>query len=142
MTDKSTDSVLEKLRGKRTRATVPERTDVLVPKSDSPTVPEQSINSLELAPNSLESLQKKLASYPETVRHSGIVLDREIDRKLTRFCKDHKVTVELFLESAWCLSELEPDLLAKILVEAKQRYLVRKEAGKTKRLLTMLKKSQ
>jgi hypothetical protein len=27
----------------------------------------------------VEVLQKELASFPETVRHSGIVLDKEID---------------------------------------------------------------
>jgi hypothetical protein len=140
MTQSNSDSVLTKLRDKRSRATVSTREDILVPKPEL-TEPLESKNNLEaVSDNSIEALQKELALFPETVRHSGIVLDKEIDRDLTQFCRGNKITVELFLEAAWCLSDLEPEFLERILVEAKQRYNSRKQAGKTKRLLTMLQK--
>ena len=135
-----TDNVLAHLREKRTRATAPAREDSLVPKPEA-IEPLESPNNLEpIKDNSIEALQKELGSFPETVRHSGIVLDKGIDRDLTQFCRDHKITVELFLEAAWCLSDLEPEIRDRILVSAKQRYTSRKQAGKTRRLLTMLQK--
>lgn len=141
MTQSNSDNVLAKLRDKRARATVSTREDNLVPKSEV-TEPLEDRNNLEpVKDNSVEALQKELASFPETVRHSGIVLDKEIDRDLTQFCRDNKITVELFLEAAWCLSDLEPEFLERILVSAKQRYTSRKQAGKTRRLLTMLQKN-
>jgi hypothetical protein len=140
MTQGNSDSVLAKLRDKRSRATVSTREDILVPKLEV-IEPSESKNNLEpVKDNSVEALQKELASFPETVRHSGIVLEKGIDRDLTQFCRDNKITVELFLEAAWCLSDLEPEFLERILVEAKQRYTSRKQAGKTRRLLTMLQK--
>jgi hypothetical protein len=140
MTQSNSDSVLAKLRDKRSRATVSTREDILVPKSEA-IEPLESKNNLEpVQDNSIEALQKALASFPETIRHSGIVLEKGIDRDLTQFCRDNKITVELFLEAAWCLSDLEPEFLERILVEAKQRYTSRKQAGKTRRLLTMLQK--
>jgi hypothetical protein len=140
MTQSNSDSVLAKLRDKRSRATVSTREDILVPKQE-PTESLESKNNLEpVKDNSVEALQKELASFPETVRHSGIVLEKGIDRDLTQFCRDNKITVELFLEAAWCLSDLEPEFLGRILVSAKQRYTSRKQAGKTRRLLTMLQK--
>ena len=140
MNQGNSDNVLAKLRDKRARATVSTREDILVPKQE-PTETLENENNLEpVKDNSIEALQKELASFPETIRHSGIVLDKGIDRDLTQFCRDNKITVELFLEAAWCLSDLEPELLERILVSAKQRYTSRKQAGKTRRLLTMLQK--
>ena len=140
MNQGNSDNVLAKLRDKRSRATVSTREDILVPKPEA-IEPLESKNNLEpVKDNSVEALQKELASFPETVRHSGIVLEKGIDRDLTQFCRDNKITVELFLEAAWCLSDLEPEFLERILVSAKQRYTSRKQAGKTRRLLTMLQK--
>ena len=140
MNQGNSDNVLAKLRDKRSRATVSTREDILVSKPEI-NEPLESENNLEpVTDNSVEALQKELASFPETVRHSGIVLDKGIDRDLTQFCRDNKITVELFLEAAWCLSDLEPEFLERILVSAKQRYNSRKQAGKTRRLLTMLQK--
>jgi hypothetical protein len=68
MTQSNSDSVLAKLRDKRSRATVSAREDVLVPKPE-PTEPLESENILEpVQDNSIEALQKELASFPETVR--------------------------------------------------------------------------
>jgi hypothetical protein len=140
MNQGNSDNVLAKLRDKRSRATASTREDILVPKPEVIEPLESKASSEPNQDNSIEALQKELASFPETIRHSGIVLEKEIDRDLTQFCRDNKITVELFLEAAWCLSDLEPEFLERILVEAKQRYTSRKQAGKTRRLLTMLQK--
>jgi hypothetical protein len=140
MTQGNSDSVLAKLRDKRSRATVSTREDILVPKPEV-IEPFKSPSNLEpVKDNSIEALQQELASFPETIRHSGIVLDKGIDRDLTQFCRDNKITVELFLEAAWCRSDLEPEIRSRILVSAKHPYTAGKQAGRTRRLLTMLQK--
>jgi hypothetical protein len=90
----------------------------------------------------LEELKAQLAKFPPTRRHSAIVLDQDIDQELTRFCKDQGVTVEVFLEAAWLLTSAEPELMKAIMAEAKRRYKARKQAGKLRRLITMLRKNE
>lgn len=126
------DSVLNRIRSSRQRAVVPPREDALLPVASQ---------QLESQPNSLtnmEQLKAELAKFPLTRRHSAIVLDQEIDQKLTRFCKDSGITVEVFLEAAWLKADSNPALMKEILVEAKRRYAARKQAGKLRRLITML----
>lgn len=126
------DSVLERIRQKRQRTAVPPREDTLVP---------ASLPQLESQPNTpatLEELKAELAKFPLTRRHSAIVLDEEIDKKLTRFCKDSGITVEVFLEAAWLKASADSALMEEIMMEAKRRYTARKQAGKLRRLITML----
>jgi hypothetical protein len=90
------------------------------------------------SPDALEELKAELAAIPETHRHSAIVLEKELDQQLTRYCKDQRITVEVFLEAAWVQANADPAALATILSEAKRRYADRKRAGKLRRLITML----
>lgn len=146
-----TDNVLAKLREKRARAIVPIREDILVPKSE--VIPPDliliaaEVSAVEVVEkssphtiSSIESLEEELEQAPETVRHSGIILDKGVDDGLSRFCKDNKITIETFLEAAWCLSELDPKIRGQILEDAKKRYTLRKQMGSKRRLLTSLKK--
>jgi hypothetical protein len=113
-----TENVLDKLRQNRNRPSVPNRQDILIPERDT----------------------LKVAAIPNTVRHSAIVIDETIDKPLTTFCKNNKITVELFLEAAWNFANSDPECLQTILDDAQQRYKVRKRAGKLRRLITMLTK--
>ncbi len=142
------DSVLDRIRQNRNRTRVPQRDDVLVSKSpsneqesqlDNPD--EQETTKEDTAPTdaTLEELKAQLAKFPPTRRHSAIVLDQDIDQELTRFCKDQGITVEVFLEAAWLLTSAEPELMKVTMAEAKRRYKARKQAGKLRRLITMLK---
>lgn len=149
-------NLLEKLRQNRQRTTVPERDDALVkpepqqqepqrePSGEKIEPNESERNSNELKPDSadttLEDLKAQLASFPETHRHSAIVLEKELDQELTRYCKDQGITVETFLEAAWQIASEDSVLLKQILEEAERRYKSRKEAGKLRRLITMLSK--
>jgi hypothetical protein len=139
------DSILDKIRSNRKRTVVPSREDTLIsPKQGSEPIakPDHAENeaSKEITNSSsaLEELKAELAKIPPTRRHSAVILDAEIDAKLTRFCKEKGVTVEVFLEAAWLQSAASPELMEKILVEAKSRYDSRKRAGKLRRLITML----
>jgi hypothetical protein len=88
--------------------------------------------------DTLASLQAELQQYPETRRHSAIVLEKDLDVELTQFCKDRGITVETFLEAAWTVASADNTLVEKITTEAKHRYDRRKRVGQIKRLITML----
>jgi hypothetical protein len=142
------DSILDRIRQNRNRTRVPQRDDVLVTKSptneqgsqlDNPDERETTKEDTAATDATLEELKAQLAKFPSTRRHSAIVLDQDIDQELTRFCKDQGVTVEVFLEAAWLLTSAQPKLMKAIMVEAKRRYKARKQAGKLRRLITMLK---
>lgn len=148
-----TDSVLDRIRQNRHRAAVPPRNDSLITHSPDlndqpapqPLAPAERTSQLQppLAPTrTLEDLKAELANIPETHRHSAIVLDKALDQDLTRYCKDQRITVEVFLEAAWVQATADPNLMQAILAEAKRRYAARKQAGKLRRLITMLEGDQ
>ena len=122
------DNILDTIRNKRHRSSVPPRSDGLLASSTQ-------------TPSTKDELQASLAKFPSTRRHSAIVLEEDIDTKLTRFCKESGITVEVFLEAAWVETTKDPTLMLEILNEAKRRYKTRKEAGKLRRLITMLNKT-
>ena len=139
------DSILDQIRSNRKRTVVPSREDTLIaPKQESEQITQQSTPANQPSKettgdnSTLEELKAELAKIPPTRRHSAVVLDAEIDANLTRFCKEKGVTVEVFLEAAWLQAVASPELMEKILVEAKSRYGSRKLAGKLRRLITML----
>lgn len=137
------DNILNQLRNKRNRATVPERIDSLVPKTvetplPQPVVIEEISNPTNSDIDTLASLKTELEQYPETRRHSAIVLEKNLDTQLTQFCKDRGITVETFLEAAWTITNTDETLIQKITTEAKRRYDQRKRVGQIKRLITML----
>lgn len=135
------DSVLDRIRQNRKRAVVPERSDSLVaslPSSEAVTPDDTSPK--ENTGATLEELKQELAKLPKTRRHSAIVIEEEIDTNLTRFCKDQGITVEVFLEAAWMLAAADEAVMSQIMAEAKRRYKQRKQAGKLRRLITMLEK--
>ena len=146
-----TENVLDKLRQNRNRPNVPNRQDSLIPEKEivrtESHLVEDDLNAkdrLKVVQSSnaysLQELESELAAIPKTVRHSAIVIDETIDQPLTAFCKNNKITVELFLEAAWNLANSDPVCLETILKDAKQRYKVRKRGGKLRRLITMLTK--
>ena len=127
------DNLLHRLRQNRIRSNVTKPDDQL-----TETVPDSNLEHYNN--NTLLDLKAQLAQYPETNRHSAIVLDKQLDIQLTRYCKEQKITVETFLEAAWALAHSNPQLLQQITDSAILRYKSRKEAGKLRRLITMLSK--
>lgn len=147
------DSVLDRIRQNRQRPAVPVRGDTLITKvqqsesspvykivehSPEAPLPDEKISAATRTSNTLEELKAELAQVPPTNRHSAIVLEQELDQALTRYCKENRVTVEVFLEAAWIYASANPTAMAEILAEAKRRYRDRKRAGKLRRMLTML----
>jgi hypothetical protein len=143
------DSVLARIRQNRQRPSVPVRDDTLITRVQQ-TESTQDSNGIEIllettlpvsVPNNgdaLEELKTELAKIPETNRHSAIVLEKDLDQALTRYCKDNRITIEVFLEAAWVQASANPTEIEAILAEAKRRYADRKRAGKLRRLITML----
>lgn len=144
------DSVLDRIRQNRHRPSVPVRDDTLITRvrqsESSPiykiTEPKDPSDSKLATGDSnsdtLEALKAELMKVPPTNRHSAIVLEQELDQALTRYCKENRVTIEVFLEAAWVYASDNPTAMAEILAEAKHRYADRKRAGKLRRMLTML----
>lgn len=142
------DSVLDRIRQNRQRPAVPTRSDTLITKvqqtesgQEAETAETQSQTEVTAPSNqndTLEELKAELAKIPETNRHSAIVLEKELDQALTRYCKDNRITIEVFLEAAWVHASSNPAAMEQILAEAKRRYGNRKKAGKLRRLITML----
>lgn len=155
------DNLLNRLREKnRQRSSVPQRDDSLIANKskkldnlDNSVRQENQegeqqpsstpIESKQQAPgedNTLSNLKAELAQYPETNRHSAIVLEKKLDVELTRYCKEQGITVETFLEAAWTIIHPNQELLQQVTDEAQTRYKSRKEAGRLRRLITMLSK--
>jgi hypothetical protein len=143
------DSVLDRIRQNRQRPVVPVRDDTLITREQKPESPKDSeaiemlsettvVASAPNTNNALEELKTELAKISETNRHSAIVLEKELDQTLTRYCKDNRITIEVFLEAAWVHASSNTDAMEEILAEAKRRYADRKRAGKIRRLITML----
>lgn len=149
------DNILNQLRNKRNRRTVEPRIDALV-QQGSQSVPELELEEAATLPSPVESVESptatngaspiaaliaELEQYPETKRHSAIVLEKDLDQKLTQFCRIRGITVETFLEAAWTVASEDNTLREKITTDAKRRYDQRKRVGQLKRLITMLSNS-
>lgn len=138
------DNVLNQLRNKRNRPTVTPRQDALLRREQEqnslpqPTIVTELANSTAERGDTLAELKAELEKYPQTRRHSAIVLEKDLDQELTRFCKELGITVEVFLEAAWTVASADNALTEKITTEAKRRYDQRKRVGHIKRLITML----
>lgn len=147
------DSVLDRIRQNRQRPSVPVRDDILITRvqqSESspvykiqppPKVPPADAimaDSGDTPNDALEELKAELAKVSPTNRHSAIVLEQELDQALTRYCKENRITIEVFLEAAWGYASANPTAMEEILAAAKHRYSDRKRAGKLRRMLTML----
>lgn len=148
------DSVLDRIRQNRHRPAVPVRDDTLITRvqqSESSPVykivqpppkvaaPDAKItDENDSSNNALEALKAELSKVPPTNRHSAIVLEQELDQALTRYCKENRITIEVFLEAAWVYASANPTAMEEMVAEAKRRYGDRKRAGKLRRMLTML----
>lgn len=137
-------NVLEQLRN-RQRTSVPRRTDSLnsntTQDGQPQSTPQQFTTSSDTdSPSTLEDLQRKLSRFPKTKRRSAIVIEENIDVSLSQYCRAHQITVETFLEAAWTICQSNQTTQNKITKEAQSRYKNRKEAGRLRRLITMLSK--
>lgn len=144
--------ILNQIKAKRHRATVPVREDSLIQKNlteaegegllDTVSVADPTVDRPVVASSGqLQTLQVELEKYPEIIRHSAIRLEKELDSRLTRFCKESGCTIETFLEAAFEEAEADTNLRQKILSNALKRYASRKKAGKLRQLITQLEKA-
>jgi hypothetical protein len=147
------DSVLDRIRQNRQRPAVATRDDSLITgvqpvdtdiSTDTQIFEdvldsERSTQSIsDNTQDTLDELKAELDKIPKTNRHSAIVLEKEVDQVLTRYCKENRITIEVFLEAAWIYASSNPSTMKKIVTEAKHRYDDRKRAGKLRRLITMI----
>jgi len=84
--------------------------------------------------DSFSSLQTD--ATPAVIR-STVRLDAKLDAQLERFCREHKITRELFLEAAFALAQTQPQWLENIATEAARRRKARLQSAERKKLNTL-----
>lgn len=150
----SSGDILEDLRSNRQRAVVPERDDPLLQKPQPmQAAPEQTsdldhpdsfskslvVNQVQSQPES-SNLDTGLDNYPSKLRRLTLRLDEEVCLKLDALCSRQTLTAETLIESLLCHCEANPNLMKKVLKDAKERYKKRKQAGVKKRTASMQQK--
>lgn len=149
----SSGDLLEDLRSNRQRAVVPDRDDPLLRKPqttkekpeqttdlDHPNgLPKTLINQVPSQEDS-SNLGKELNDYPSKLKRLTIRLDEEICLELDAVCSRQTLTAETLIESLFCQCDANPNLMKKVIKDAKERYKKRKQAGVKKRVASMQQK--
>ncbi len=147
----SSGDLLEDLRSNRQRALVPERDDPLLKPEPVPVVePTADLEHSSLSPQSLTNeaqsqsglanQERQLDNYPDKLRRLTIRLDEEACIKLDALCSRETLTAEVLVEALLFQYETNPNLMKKVLKDAKERYRKRKQAGVRKRVASMQEK--
>lgn len=136
--------VLETLKS-RNRAIVQERPDPLI----SPGVNHQKLPntiSVELdqsaagstnAPDSSDDFAKD--EYPGRLRRTTVRLNEAISLQIDSLCSRHQLTPETLVEALLCQAEESSQMMEKVVLDAKERYDLRKKVGVKRRAKAMQK---
>jgi|GEM_PF-4120981 len=142
----SSGDLLEDLRSNRQRALVPERNDPLLKtepiqkiEQSADSEPTSLINEVQ-SQSKLANQERQLDNYPDKLRRLTVRLDEEACLKLDALCSRETLTAEVLIEAMLCQYETNPNLMKKVLKDAKERYRKRKQAGVKKRVASMQQK--
>ncbi len=149
----SSGDLLEDLRSNRQRALVPERDDPLLKPEPiqiaEPTAelersaslsPQTSLINESQSQPELANQERRLDNYPDKLRRLTIRVDEEACLKLDALCSRETLTAEVLVEALLFQYETNPNLMKKVLKDAKERYRKRKQAGVKKRVASMQQK--
>lgn len=150
----SSGDLLEDLRSNRQRVVVPDRDDPLLQQTtNTPKKPEQTpdldesnnlskvlVNRVPTQQEESSNSDEELDNYPSKLKRLTIRLDEEICLKLNAVCSRQTLTAETLIESLFCQCDANPNLMKKVLKDAKERYKKRKQAGVKKRVASMQQK--
>jgi len=149
----SSGDLLEDLRSNRQRAVVPDRDDPLLRKPQtteekpeqttdldhSNRLPKTLINQVQSQEDS-SNLGKELNDYPSNLKRLTIRLDEEICLEIDAVCSRQTLTAETLIESLFRQCDANPNLMKKVIKDAKERYKKRKQVGVKKRVASMQQK--
>lgn len=141
------NDAFERLK-KRPRATVPARNKSLTDRTNddnnefshsSLTESSHLVKDKIINDATAEFVPASSAQNQEVIRRT-LRIDKDVDEQLEQLCAKEKITRETFLEACYLFFTQDPDLIASILVDARQRYHQRKQAGEKRKFETMSKK--
>lgn len=124
------ENTLDFIRDRKNRQSVTPRGDALFdPVSDS-----GSLDS-----SVLKAIQAQLDTLPSVVRRSNIRIAEGVLERAEALFKKERITLETFFEAAYELASREPEIMMRVLDDAKRRKKDRDRAGQLKRDLARLK---
>lgn len=88
----------------------------------------------------LTGLQTELNNLPAVGKRLAVHLEQGIRENLVKLCDSNDITPEIFLEAAIALLQEKPNLMSKVLADAKVRLAKRKRAGLVRRTVAMMQK--
>lgn len=92
------------------------------------------------ASEDLSKLQTELDNLPTVGKRLAVHLEQGIRNDLVKFCDANDITPEIFIEAAIALLQEKPNLMSKVLTNAKVRLAKRKRAGLVRRTVAMMQK--
>jgi hypothetical protein len=92
------------------------------------------------ASEDLSGLQTELNNLPTVGKRLAVHLEQGIRDSLVKLCDTNDVTPEILVEAAIALLQEKPNLMSKVVADAKVRLAKRKRAGLVRRTLAMMQK--
>lgn len=112
------------------------------PKDEPITELDNEISEIDTSATSddLSGLQTELNNLPTVGKRLAVHLEQGIRENLVKLCDNSDITPEIFIEAAIALLQEKPNLMSKVLADAKVRLSKRKRAGLVRRTLAMMQK--
>lgn len=85
-------------------------------------------------------LQTELNNLPAVGKRLAVHLEQGIRENLVQLCDTNDITPEILIEAAYALLQEKPNLMSKVIADAKVRLAERKRAGLVRRTLAMVQK--
>ncbi len=133
-------SLLDEIRGRQERATVPPRQDVLQQQPTITDTPPSATSPLQQPAevSELKRLEELLANFPEIAPRVPVRLEVPIKDELDSLCNREKVTIETLLEAFYVTCKDKESVMRQVILSAKKRLKSRKEVGNIRSSLTKL----
>lgn len=137
------NDALERLK-KRNRPTVPNRDTSLAPAT--PVSLSQDISTsrnLETKISKIQDTQTSLISELEQLlktKQTTLRLEQGVSDRLQSLCREHGICREVLIEAMFDHSEANPDVLKKVLSDAKNRNEQRQQIANLKRAKSMMER--
>lgn len=137
------ESMVERIKNRNVRANVPQRDTSLIELTSKERAA-QSQGNPDSASSSTTSntTNPDLVGLTETAQRRQIRLKTNLDSEIDTYCKQHKITIETYLEALHLACQNNQELMDTVIVQAKKHLAERKQAGKVRRLHTQLKQDQ
>jgi len=126
-------SIIDEIKNRKSQKLVEEeRIDIFTEIKDDN-------NAISLADSQLNQLKNKLCQYPEIAKQHPVRLQVDIKEEIDTLCQKEKITTDTLLEALF-MSAKANNIIADIVVMARNQLIKRKEVGNLKSRITQLEK--